>query len=223
MITTIAGNRSRNYTGDGAATKTGLSFPFTLAVDSAGTVYVGDEYGLVRKLSSGTITTFEGNGPVGYLGDGGPAIQAAPVAFCGPALENNIIGQSQSLTIHPTVSCIATDASGSVYLVGGRVRKVANGIITTVAGDGGPSNSPSNGEGGPAIAAHLFIPTGVAADSKGNLYGCAQEFGEVGNWRRLQRFDFLGAPALASVAEPTFWPVGKTVELPSLLRPSPEI
>ena len=42
----------------------------------------------------------------------------------------------------------------------------------------------------------------------------------MGNWRRLQRFAFLGVPALASVAEPTFWPEGKTVELQSPRRQS---
>jgi uncharacterized protein (TIGR03437 family) len=82
-------------------------------------------------------------------GDGGPAIQA-------------LVGAIQG---------VAADRNGNVYLSDTdhhRVRKVdAKGVIATVAGTGAGGFS---GDGGPAAAAQLNLPYGVAADSSGNLY-----------------------------------------------------
>jgi hypothetical protein len=51
-----------------------------------------------------------------------------------------------------------------------RVRKVSNGIITTVAGSGPVSVFGFSGDGGSATSAQLYEPTGVTVDSSGNLY-----------------------------------------------------
>ena len=61
---------------------------------------------------------------------------------------------------------LAVDSAGSLYIAdgGGGVRKVSNGIITTVAGGG------FSGDGGLATNASLDIPLGVAVDSTGNIY-----------------------------------------------------
>ena len=62
------------------------------------------------------------------------------------------------------------DSSDSLYIADGgnfRVRKVSNGVITTVAGNGTPGFS---GDNGPATSAELFATWGVALDSSANVY-----------------------------------------------------
>jgi DNA-binding beta-propeller fold protein YncE len=103
-----------------------------------------------RKVSNGVITTLAGNGLQGFSGDNGPAANAQ---LSGP-------------------HAIAVDSVGNLYITdGARVRKVANGVIATIAGTG----TPGCRDGGPAVSAQLSLPTGVAVDSAGNLYiadGC---------------------------------------------------
>src|SRR5262249_10343368 len=77
-ITTVAGG-GINYPGDGSlAISAQLSNPSGVAVDSAGNLYIADGGSRrIRRVSpGGTITTVAGNGSIGYLGDGGPAISA---------------------------------------------------------------------------------------------------------------------------------------------------
>ncbi|HXS98379.1 MAG TPA: SBBP repeat-containing protein [Candidatus Limnocylindrales bacterium] len=98
--------------------------------------------------SQAIITTVAGNGNVPYSGDGGAAT--------GTALAAN---------------AIALDSSGNLYvadIVSSRVLKVsASGTVTTLAGNGATTFS---GDGGPGTKAALFSPSGVAADSSGNVY-----------------------------------------------------
>jgi trimeric autotransporter adhesin len=152
IITTIAGNGARGYSGDGGpATSAELSFPAGVAVDGAGDLYIADNGNYrVRKVSpAGIITTVAGNGTDGFSGDGGPATSAQ---FQGP-------------------QGVAVDGAGNLYIAdiaNYRVRKVSPaGIITTVAGNGSQSYS---GDGGPAGSAQLFGPEDVAVDGAGNLY-----------------------------------------------------
>jgi uncharacterized protein (TIGR03437 family) len=152
IITTIAGNGSPGYSGDGGpAASAQLNGPSGVAVDAAGNLYIADFYGnRVRKVAmNGIITTVAGDGSNGYSGDGGPAAGAQ--------------------VYYP--SGVAVDAAGNLYIADfgyNRIRKVAtNGIITTVAG-GGPQGD--SGDGGPATSAQLSNPAGVAVDAAGNLY-----------------------------------------------------
>ena len=154
IITTVAGNGTPGYSGDGgAATSTELFDPEGVAVDKSGNIYIADTYNdRIRKVtaSTGIITTVAGNGTQGYSGDGGAAVNAELYAPIG----------------------VAVDATGNIYdgeAGDERVRKVAvsTGIITTVAGNGTEGYS---GDGGAAVSAELYDPSGVAVDATDNIY-----------------------------------------------------
>ncbi len=151
-ITTVAGNGIYGFSGDGGpATSASLLYPYGLAVDGSGNLYIADDSNQrIRKVSAGgTITTVAGNGTTGFSGDGGPATSAS--------------------FLHP--EGVAVDGSGNLYIADSnnrRIRKVsAGGTITTVAGNGGFGLS---GDGGPAASATLSYAQGVAIDGSGNLY-----------------------------------------------------
>jgi len=152
IITTVAGNGSRGFTGDGnAATLAGVAYPQSVAVDSGGNLYIAAD-DRIRKVAagSGIITTVAGNGSGEFSGDGGPATAAGLYGALG----------------------VAVDLRGNLYIAdseSSRIRKVSadSGIITTIAGTGAFEFS---GDGGPAIRAGLARPYGVALDSTGNLY-----------------------------------------------------
>jgi uncharacterized protein (TIGR03437 family) len=154
VIRTVAGSGPAGYTyggysGDnGPAASAQLTYPRGAAVDSAGNVYFADSNNnRIRRVSNGVITTVAGNGTAGFSGDNGPATSAELNAPYGVAL----------------------DSAGNLYIADHanyRVRKVSNGVITTVAGNG----TTYGGYGGPATSAGLNEPTGVAVDSAGNLY-----------------------------------------------------
>ena len=78
VITTVAGNGTRGFSGDnGPATSAQLYGPSGVAVDSAGNLYIADSgNNRIRKVSNGVITTVAGNGTGGFSGDNGPAISA---------------------------------------------------------------------------------------------------------------------------------------------------
>ena len=153
IISTVAGNGIGAYAGDGgAATNASLNNPDALAFDSAGNLYIGDDYnGRVRKLdANGIITTVAGTNTEGFSGDGGAAVNAQLYGPCG----------------------VGFDAAGNLFIADNsneRVRKVGtNGIITTVAGKGGLPNY--SGDGGPATNATFAFPVSVSFDAAGNLY-----------------------------------------------------
>jgi sugar lactone lactonase YvrE len=151
IITTVAGNGSNEFSGDGGtATAAGLLLPSGVALDFAGNLYIADGNDRIRKVAaaSGIITTVAGNGSRGFSGDGGPATEAGIF-----------------------VADVTLDSAGNLYIADAnqRIRKVAagSGIITTVAGNGSYGFS---GDGGAATAAELYSPSGVVLDSSGNLY-----------------------------------------------------
>jgi len=151
-ISTIAGNGTGAYSGDGgAATSAELFRPFSVAVDGSGNVYIADyDNNRIREVSSGNISTVAGNGTYGYSGDGGAATSAGlryPVG-------------------------VAVDGAGNVYIAdinNDRIRKVtaATGYISTVAGNGTAAYA---GDGAAATSAEINLPNCVAVDGAGNLY-----------------------------------------------------
>ncbi len=155
VITTIAGTQWVFRGSGGAATQAALGELAGVTVDPAGNVFVADSgNNMVMKIStSGILTVVAGNGTFGFSGDGGPATSAG-------------------LSLPPVEPAgVAVDSAGNLYIAdteSQRIRKVSpGGIITTVAGNGQEGHS---GDGGPAIAAALREPHGVAVDAAGNLY-----------------------------------------------------
>ena len=123
-------------------------------MDGAGIVYFGSvDYNIVLRLDGdGQLTRVAGAGTQGYSGDNGPATSAQ-------------MDWALGLTI---------DAAGNLYILdawnngNARVRKVSNGVITTVAGQRGYSGDTSDNI--PATSADLGISKDVAVDAAGNLY-----------------------------------------------------
>ena len=152
-ISTVAGNGTAGYTGDGStATSATLNDPQGVAVDSSGNIYIADTANsVIRKVSGGKISTIVGstnNGP-GYSGDGGAGTGAQ--------------------VFHP--ASVALDSGGNLYIADTSnevIRKLNTaGIISTVAGLG---SAGFGGDGGPASRAQLSNPSSLAFDSAGNLY-----------------------------------------------------
>lgn len=157
IISTIAGNGGRGYSGDnGPATEAELFEPQGLAIDAAGNVYVADKKNhSVRKIekATGKIKNFAGTGTAPFgdedIKDGGAATNA---------LLNEPVG-------------LAFDADGNLYIADSknhRVRKVGtDGNISTVAGTG---EAGLSGDNGAATEAQLNEPVSVGFDADGFLY-----------------------------------------------------
>jgi streptogramin lyase len=167
IITSIAGNGVRDFSGDGGpATGASLYDPTGVAVDSAGNVFVADfNNQRIRRVdaTTGIITTVAGNGVPDFIGDGGLATDAS--------------------LRYP--NGVAVDGAGNLFIAdwgNERIRRVdaVTGIISTVAGTGIPG---VGGDGGLATGASLNSPTGAAVDGSGNLF-----IADYGN-QRIRRVD----------------------------------
>ncbi|MEZ4367476.1 MAG: hypothetical protein R2939_14555 [Kofleriaceae bacterium] len=151
-IFTVAGTSyTQGFAGDGgAATAARLREPLDVVVDGLGRVYIADtgNHRIRRVDEAGVITTIAGTGTAGFLGDGGPATAARL----------------------NTPAAIAFDGSGRLVIADAgnqRVRRLElDGTITTIAGTGAVGSS---GDGGPATAAKLDNPRGVAVDAAGGI------------------------------------------------------
>jgi streptogramin lyase len=152
IITTVAGNGTAGFSGDGGpATQASLNLPSGVVVDKQGNLYISDRSNnRVRVVNTkGIIKTFAGTGNDGYHGDNMPALKATLDKPFGLALDKN----------------------DNLYIAdrgNNRIRKIdSSGLISTVAGDGGFFFI---GDNGPAYRASIASPTGVTVDGKGNIY-----------------------------------------------------
>lgn len=150
-VSTVAGNGSNVYSGDGGqATATGLRVN-SLAVDSTGNLYFTGDCRVRKIIPGGTINTIVGTGICGSDPDGGLATATR-------------IDATQ----------VAVDAAGNVYFTesANRLRKLTtNGVVTTLAGLGWPL-APGAGDGGQASGATLgdLSRSDVTSDWLGNVW-----------------------------------------------------
>jgi uncharacterized protein (TIGR03437 family) len=153
VISTVAGNGSQGYSGDGGpAVSAQLNGPSGVAIDGAGNLYIADaKNDVVREVSNGLISTVPGTKTEDPYGYGGTPV-------------------------------VAVDAKGNLYTTAGaaggggnQVLKISNGVASAVVGTGVGGYS---GDGGPAISAQINSPYGVTLDAVGNLY-----IADLGNHR----------------------------------------
>ena len=150
-ITTVAGSNVSGYGGDGGpATSAKLYFPYGVATDGAGNIFIADTYNFrvrVVNAQTKTISTYAGNGYPGFSGDG-------------PATQNSVY--------YP--AALAVDANDNLFIAdtsNQRIRWVdAGGTMTTIAGNG---TAGFSGDNGPALSAMLYQPSGIFEDASGNL------------------------------------------------------
>jgi len=153
IITTICGNDTLGFTGDGGpATAAQINYCYGLCVDDSFNVYIADGgNSRIRKINgtTGIISTIAGNGSSGYSGD----------------------GFSATLAELDDPSGVSTDVFGNVYIADYQnsvVRKInTSGIISTVTGTHVPGYS---GDGGAANLAQVNLPTRVLAVGDGNVF-----------------------------------------------------
>jgi hypothetical protein len=174
----LSNANNSQYSGDGAdPTLAKLAYPFGIAFDSSGNMYIADTYNNVIRMvryDNNIISTVAGNGIEGFSGDGGFATDAE--------------------LDHPTG--VAVDNDGNIYIadrMNDRIRRVdhISGYITTVAGTG---ESGYSGDGGLSAKAKLNSPTSLTCDSSGNLY-----IADTGN-NVIRKLVFIPDPTISTLS-----------------------
>jgi len=164
IISTIAGNGTQGYSGDGGlATIAQLNTPVGIAIDKIGNIYTSGS-NCIRKVDAKTniISTIAGNynASPGYSGDGGLAINA-------------LLSQPYGLVLDKTRNFLYVSDQYN-YVI--RKIDLNTNIITTVAGNG---IQGSTGNGGNAIDAELGLVNNIALDGAGNLLLSDGDNGEI--------------------------------------------
>ncbi len=148
-IETIAGNGVQGFSGDGGpATSAQISGVTGMAIDAQGNLYLADTFShRIRKVTpEGIISTIAGTGQAGFAGDNGPALQAD-------------LKEPMGLEI---------DSQGRLWIADNknyRIRRIENGVITTVAGTGTPGKPETSQT---ALQANIATSQ-LAFDTSGNL------------------------------------------------------
>jgi hypothetical protein len=190
-ITTVAGNGTPGFSGDGGpATAARLNVVYSVAVTADGGFLIADAGNRrVRRVSpTGIITTVAGTGVQGSSGDGGAATAAQ-------------LNDPDGIASTPDGGFLIADFFGN------RVRWVSpTGVITTVAGTGAASVF-RDGDGGPATAANIDMPFGVAVTPSGGFV-----FSEEGN--AAVRLVDAGFATAVPPSAPTF-PCAPTIGSPT--------
>jgi PKD repeat protein len=151
-ITTIAGNGTAGFSGDGGqATSAEISLPRGVAVDPAGNVYIADfsNYRVRKVTPDGRIGSIAGNGILGFSGDGGQALSAELGSVYG----------------------VATDAGGDAFVFDSsnqRVREVVNVPPTPSFSQKAASSDPHQ----------IAFDASASADPDGSITAYAWTFGD---------------------------------------------
>jgi sugar lactone lactonase YvrE len=149
-VLSVAGTYSPGFSGDeGQATKAKLGAPAAVASISDGIFYIADQKNnRIRRVAGGVITTVAGTGRQGFSGDDGPATEAR-------------LSEPEGIALAPDGTLYISDTGNH------RIRKVVDGTITTVAGNG---EDRFSGEREPALGATLNQPKGLAVAADGSVF-----------------------------------------------------
>ncbi|MDP1931310.1 MAG: hypothetical protein Q8L60_07635 [Gammaproteobacteria bacterium] len=190
LLTTVAGNGEKSYTGNGGpALAAAFSAPHEIRFDAGGSLYVVErDSHVVRRVDAvtGIVSTVAGTGEPGFSGDGGPAVSAQ-------------LRQPHS---------IAFDADGNLLIcdIGNhRVRLVdmTSGTISTLSGTGEREQTPDSA---PLAGTHLRGPRSIDTDNDGNAYLVLREGNAVFKLdlraQRLQRIAGTGQSGYAGDGGP---------------------
>ncbi len=149
VVTTLAGVATLTGTADGVGAAARFNFPFGLATDAAGSVYVADHgNSVIRKVApDGTVTTVAGSAGLSGTADG-----------------------TGNLARFDHPSAVALDATGTLYVIDTSnqlVRKITTGgTVTTLAGSAGLVGKND----GTGTAAKFFFPSGITVTGSGTIY-----------------------------------------------------
>jgi hypothetical protein len=176
IITTVVGDGTQAFGGDDGPAADATLYPYAIALDSSGNLYIADTYNLrmrVVNTQTNPITVAGVTIPAGYI---------ATVAG------NGISGTSANV---PALNAefndpygIAIDSQGNIYVCDSYNRQIRvvdtgtapiavagvtiqPGYITTVAGNG---NYGYRGDGNQALTAEFADPDAVQVDAAGNIY-----------------------------------------------------
>ena len=154
IVSTLAGTRGAIGSADGKGSSARFNNPSRVAVDNGGNVYVLEYAHAIRKITpDGTVTTLAGE----------------------PG-ESGVIDAQGSDARFDTLQGIAVDNAGNVYVVDSEVIRIItrDGFVTTVAGkrqQGGAFAPDSYNHAAVSLEKAKFAgPSGIAADSTGNIY-----------------------------------------------------
>ena len=151
VVSTLAGNVVGGFA-DGSATVARFTYPYAVAVDTAGNVYVADKQnGRIRKVTSaGVVSTIAGNGQQSWADGVG-----SNTSFYFPS----------RLALYTDGNLIVTDWFNN------KIRKVTlDGVVTTLAGNvRGFADGVSTGTVSP-LGASFYGPRGIVIDTSGNLF-----------------------------------------------------
>lgn len=132
---------------------TGLTSPGGLAVDATGALYFteGAPSNRVKRYRNGAVTVLAGDGVPGSTGDGGPATAAR-------------LNQPSGIAVAPNGDVFIADTGNH------RIRRIAGGIMSTVAGTGQLNLSTNWVQSTDPLAQPITSPQGVAVDAAGAVY-----------------------------------------------------
>lgn len=153
-LSTIAGNGTKGYSGDGGPGNAAqLNFPWSVATDNKGNIYIADaDNHRIRRIDAGgTITTVAGNGTKGSMGDGGAATSAQ-------------LNYPDGITVDNAGNLYIADSGSHV------IRKVDANTRTIMKIAGTTGVAGFSGDGGRATDAKFNNPKRITVTSNGILY-----------------------------------------------------